>query len=690
MTAFLMPNGKQHYTDDAGAPLVGGKLFTWEAGTLIPKATFSDAAGTIPNTNPVIMDARGEAVIFWRGRYKIELRDSVDNVIWTVDNVSSSDESANALASDLADPNAPGHGAGMVGWRRATAYPADTVGFGLNDTPVSVTEFGPGSEVGALIQAAVNAGHRSIYIPTRANWTWTTKVVLPVLWRGRIFSDASNGNIGTRINATTGHNNPCIDAQGALFVEIDGLNVVADDSANAAPACFIVFARMLSGASSSNHRISRCIVEGPFFYCLMYNVGGEELVFENNYWAFYGSANAVGYRSACLVHTLNEESYFSGIITKEARTNGTSTSAIQHRGDVVKYQGAAGGSAIYVGPNANDILFDLTYGTTQANSSFLTLGGAFNGIRLGVDRVEGFKNSPIVSAPNDLSAGSISIFRGAYLRSGAVDAAKYAIDIAGSAASRATIYVAPDVSWASVSSGLGGEDIYLLRSLRVTNMDVSFIAGATAETLTDSRVVVTNLLASKLTMGKRANLTVTNFAYGNHLVFLYDNALSSPVHTWRGGMDCIGAPLKLHPVTSVSEGANSTATTSGNEAHIYFFNPNGLVGSIATNGTGTAYLTSSDYRAKANVRPLDGAAALAAVLSWPMYRFNWKADGAEDVGTIAHELQKLKPSAVGGELDAVFERNGVVEPLLQGVDYSKLVPELVAAIQYMARILGVK
>ena len=47
---------------------------------------------------------------------------------------------------------------------------------------------------------------------------------------------------------------------------------------------------------------------------------------------------------------------------------------------------------------------------------------------------------------------------------------------------------------------------------------------------------------------------------------------------------------------------------------------------------------------------------------------------------IAHELQAVKPTAVSGEKDAM--RNGEVDP--QGVDYSKLIPELVAAVQYLA------
>ena len=85
--ATLLPEGKQSFTDDAGNPLVGGKLYTYDAGTNTPRPTYQDAAGVVPNTNPVIMDARGEATVFWSGAYKVVLKDASDVTIWTVDNV---------------------------------------------------------------------------------------------------------------------------------------------------------------------------------------------------------------------------------------------------------------------------------------------------------------------------------------------------------------------------------------------------------------------------------------------------------------------------------------------------------------------------------------------------------------------------------------------------------------------------
>ena len=68
-----------------GIPLVGGKLYTYEAGTTTPLATYVDQAGSSSNPNPIILDSRGEASV-WLGLnllYDFVLKDSVDALIWT-------------------------------------------------------------------------------------------------------------------------------------------------------------------------------------------------------------------------------------------------------------------------------------------------------------------------------------------------------------------------------------------------------------------------------------------------------------------------------------------------------------------------------------------------------------------------------------------------------------------------------
>lgn len=83
-TATLLPNGKQQFLSDNGDPLVGGKVYFYIPNTTTPKNTWQDEGQTILNTNPVILDSRGEAVIYGTGRYRQVLTDSLDNTIYDV------------------------------------------------------------------------------------------------------------------------------------------------------------------------------------------------------------------------------------------------------------------------------------------------------------------------------------------------------------------------------------------------------------------------------------------------------------------------------------------------------------------------------------------------------------------------------------------------------------------------------
>lgn len=87
--ASLQPPGKQHYHANDGTPLVGGKLYTYAANTSFstPKATYTNAAGSVSNTNPIILDARGEYVAYWDGAYDVALKDSLDNLIWSAEDI---------------------------------------------------------------------------------------------------------------------------------------------------------------------------------------------------------------------------------------------------------------------------------------------------------------------------------------------------------------------------------------------------------------------------------------------------------------------------------------------------------------------------------------------------------------------------------------------------------------------------
>ena len=101
------------------------------------------------------------------------------------------------------------------------------------------------------------------------------------------------------------------------------------------------------------------------------------------------------------------------------------------------------------------------------------------------------------------------------------------------------------------------------------------------------------------------------------------------------------------------------------------------VGSIAVTTTSTAYNTSSDYRLKENVVSLTGAADRLNQLQ--VHRFNFIADPEATVdGFLAHEAQSVVPECVTGTKDEVDDEGN---PVYQGIDQSKLVPLLTAALQ---------
>jgi hypothetical protein len=109
--------------------------------------------------------------------------------------------------------------------------------------------------------------------------------------------------------------------------------------------------------------------------------------------------------------------------------------------------------------------------------------------------------------------------------------------------------------------------------------------------------------------------------------------------------------------------------TSGTRNMVAFYDTSSLVGSITYNGTITAYNITSDYRLKTDFKDYNG---LDLVNKIKTYDYEWKADKSRGYGVIAHELQSVINYAVTGVKDGKE---------MQQVDYSKIVPVLIKAIQ---------
>lgn len=92
MAVNLSPigNGFQFFTT-TGIPLAGGKIYTYQAGSSTPLATYTDNTGATANANPIILGTDGrpstEIWLVYGYNYKFILKDSNDNTIQTYDNL---------------------------------------------------------------------------------------------------------------------------------------------------------------------------------------------------------------------------------------------------------------------------------------------------------------------------------------------------------------------------------------------------------------------------------------------------------------------------------------------------------------------------------------------------------------------------------------------------------------------------
>jgi hypothetical protein len=157
--------------------------------------------------------------------------------------------------------------------------------------------------------------------------------------------------------------------------------------------------------------------------------------------------------------------------------------------------------------------------------------------------------------------------------------------------------------------------------------------------------------------------------------------------------------MNLNPKTNAME-VSTSANVGGGQYHYKFYNSNGFVGNILTNGSATSFNTSSDYRLKENVVSMAGSIDRLKALKPSRFNFIADADTTVD-GFLAHEAQEVVPECATGTKDAMMTEEYEVTPAVmdgetvvteavmgerevedyQSIDQSKLVPLLVSALQ---------
>ena len=138
------------------------------------------------------------------------------------------------------------------------------------------------------------------------------------------------------------------------------------------------------------------------------------------------------------------------------------------------------------------------------------------------------------------------------------------------------------------------------------------------------------------------------------------------------------ARLEVYTVGSGGRIIQTKTDINGNTNHLTFNTPSGQAGQIYTNTLTTTYGTSSDYRLKENVVDLSDATTRLKQLAPKRFNFIADVDAKTVDGFLAHEFQSIVPEAIYGIKDEV-DADG--NPVYQGIDQSKLVPLLTAALK---------
>jgi len=137
--ASLTPTPKQQIYGSDGNPLVGGKIYTYAAGTTTPLATYTDAGGLTANTNPIILNSLGQANIWLASSssYKFSVYTSADVLLYTVDNIATPIDYI-SLVTSLASPPPIGSTAPNTGAFTTLAATTGTITT-VNATTITAT-----------------------------------------------------------------------------------------------------------------------------------------------------------------------------------------------------------------------------------------------------------------------------------------------------------------------------------------------------------------------------------------------------------------------------------------------------------------------------------------------------------------------------------------------------------------------
>jgi hypothetical protein len=314
--------------------------------------------------------------------------------------------------------------------------------------------------------------------------------------------------------------------------------------------------------------------------------------------------------------------------------------------------------------NGTSASFSGKLSVTQASTDFVaeivnTQNATPYGLRI-KDAASGANGYPLLSVSNN--SGSVEYFR---VNSG-TGAATFSSSVKSSVASGGSVIT-------SESTATNGEGQFVILgknssgtvrsgSFKYDNADILRLGTSSP---IDFRFETNDTERMRITSGGDVNIGLaSNYSAVN--VYLGTATNGS---TGQGGQAFYGGPQ------ASQDTGHESGTASGSNYHRFILNGS-VIGSITQLGVSAVlYNTSSDYRLKEDLQEIQGIEKIQAI---KVYNYKWKADESRMDGVLAHELSEVLPYAVHGEKDAVDEEGN---DIMQGVDYSKIVPILIKAIQ---------
>ena len=352
-------------------------------------------------------------------------------------------------------------------------------------------------------------------------------------------------------------------------------------------------------------------------------------------------------------------------------------------GSLATTVGKIGGNAVSLaGAFTTSGAFGLTLTTTALTNVTLPTSGT---LATTANTVASFSAGTTGLTPSTATTGAVTLAGTLVAANGGTGQSSYAVGDILYASTTTALSKLADVATGSVlvSGGVGVAPAWSA-SPTVTTINYTTAVGVTSETVP--------LVIGGTTASSTLTLESTSGAGTTDAILFKTGSQSERMRIDTSGNLLLGTTTQINPgvgsqagcnlnkigqlVISVDSDTNYFRRTGTDGNILVFYKGTSAVGGISVTTTGTTYSTTSDYRLKENVMPM--TTGLGKISALKPVTYDWISNKSQGEGFIAHELQEVIPLAVTGDKDAV-NQDGSIKP--QGVDYSKIVVHLVAALQ---------